>query len=132
MKNSTNLENRFNKQELLEVLTRLLAQRSGFYAKVILADLGNLGHLQGSLNNSHSESKSNITSSSYQDKFAAIPSQVGLFRPPNKSPIPGLYFASSWTYPGHGFTGTIIAGYLCARQVHKFLNIKIQLKGILR
>lgn len=64
--------------------------------------------------------------------FAAIPSQVGLFRPPNKSPIPGLYFASSWTYPGHGFTGTIIAGYLCARQVHKFLNIKIQLKGILR
>ena len=68
MRNSTNLENRFNKQELLEVLTRLLAQRSGFYAKVILADLGNLGHLQGSLNNSHSESKSNITSSSYQDK----------------------------------------------------------------
>ncbi|MEA5529052.1 SDR family NAD(P)-dependent oxidoreductase [Dolichospermum sp. UHCC 0684] len=63
MKNSTNLENRFNKQELLEVLTRLLAQRSGFYAKVILADLGNLGHLQGSL-----ESKSNITSSSHQDK----------------------------------------------------------------
>jgi NADP-dependent 3-hydroxy acid dehydrogenase YdfG/acyl carrier protein/acyl-CoA thioesterase FadM len=68
MKNSTNLENRFNKQELLEVLTRLLAQRSGFYAKVILADLGNLGHLQGSLNNSYSESRSNITSSSYQDK----------------------------------------------------------------
>ncbi|MFM6345349.1 MAG: phytoene desaturase family protein, partial [Dolichospermum sp.] len=56
--------------------------------------------------------------------FAAIPSQVGLFRLPNKSPIPGLYFASAWTYPGHGFGGTIISGYLCARQVHKFLNIK--------
>ncbi|MFM6221750.1 MAG: FAD-dependent oxidoreductase, partial [Dolichospermum sp.] len=54
---------------------------------------------------------------------AAIPSQVGLFRLPNKSPIPGLYFASAWTYPGHGFGGTIISGYLCARQVHKFLNI---------
>ncbi|MFM6279406.1 MAG: phytoene desaturase family protein, partial [Dolichospermum sp.] len=49
--------------------------------------------------------------------FAAIPSQVGLFRLPNKSPIPGLYFASAWTYPGHGFGGTIISGYLCARQV---------------
>ncbi|OBQ20050.1 SDR family NAD(P)-dependent oxidoreductase [Anabaena sp. AL93] len=68
MKNSTNLETQFNKQELLGVLTRLLTQRSGFYAKVILADLQNLGYLQGNLNNSHSESKSNITSSSYQDK----------------------------------------------------------------
>lgn len=64
--------------------------------------------------------------------FAAIPSQAGLLRQPNKSPIPGLYFASAWTYPGHGFTGTIIGGYLCAKEVHKFLNIKIQLKGILR
>jgi phytoene dehydrogenase-like protein len=49
---------------------------------------------------------------------------VGLFRLPNKSPIPGLYFASAWTYPGHGFGGTIISGYLCAREVHKFFNIK--------
>ncbi len=49
--------------------------------------------------------------------FAPIPSQVGLFRPSNKSPIPGLYFASSWTYPGHGFTGVIISGYLCAKEI---------------
>ena len=68
MKNSTNLETQFNKQELLGVLTRLLTQRSGFYAKVILADLQNLGYLQGSLNNSHSESKLNIISSSHQNQ----------------------------------------------------------------
>jgi all-trans-retinol 13,14-reductase len=53
--------------------------------------------------------------------FAAIPSQVGLFRQPNQSSIPRLYFASAWTYPGHGFTGTIISGWLCANEVDRFL-----------
>ncbi|MFM6221955.1 MAG: phosphopantetheine-binding protein, partial [Dolichospermum sp.] len=66
MKNSTNLETQFQKEELLGVLTRLLTQRSGFYAKVILADLQNLGYLQGGLNNSRSEPQLNIISSSHQ------------------------------------------------------------------
>lgn len=31
-----------------------------------------------------------------------------------KSPIENLYFASAWTFPGGGFTGAILSGYLCA------------------
>ena len=62
MKNSTNLENQFNKQELLEVLTQLLTQRSGFYAKVILADLENISELKGSLTDLYSEEEPKINS----------------------------------------------------------------------
>lgn len=39
----------------------------------------------------------------------AVPNRVK-----QKSPIENLYFASSWTFPGGGFTGAIISGYLCA------------------
>jgi len=57
MTNLTDLTSKINKEELLEVLTRLLAQRSRFYAKVIMADLENLPTLQGSFTNQKKELK---------------------------------------------------------------------------
>jgi phytoene dehydrogenase-like protein len=49
--------------------------------------------------------------------FAQIPKQAGRKRIRHKSPIDNLYFASAWTYPAHGFTGTILGGYWCAEEI---------------
>ena len=49
--------------------------------------------------------------------FAQIPSQAGIKRIQHKSPIPNLYFASSWSMPGGGFTGAILSGYFCAQEI---------------
>ncbi len=49
--------------------------------------------------------------------FAQIPKQSGMFRIPNKSPIKNLYFASAWTNPGGGFTGAILSGWFCAKDI---------------
>jgi phytoene dehydrogenase-like protein len=49
--------------------------------------------------------------------FAQIPKQAGRKRIQQKSPIENLYFASAWTMPGHGFSGAIIGGYLCAEEI---------------
>ena len=54
--------------------------------------------------------------------FAQIPKQAGLFRIPNKSAIKNLYFASAWTNPGGGFTGAILSGWFCAREVGEVLR----------
>lgn len=54
--------------------------------------------------------------------FAQTPNQSGVFRLPNKSPIKNLYFASAWTNPGGGFTGAILSGSFCAREVEQALN----------
>lgn len=54
--------------------------------------------------------------------FAQIPSQAGIFRLPNKSPIKNLYFASAWTNPGGGFSGAILSGWYCANEVTKALG----------
>lgn len=62
MNNSTNLETDFSKQEILEVLTKLLADRSRFYAQIILADLENLSQLKGSSTNFYSGRESTINS----------------------------------------------------------------------
>ncbi len=51
--------------------------------------------------------------------YAQSPEQAILKRIKQKSPVPGLYFASAWTFPGGGFSGTILAGYLCALSVLK-------------
>lgn len=50
--------------------------------------------------------------------FAQTPKQSGMGRVPFKSPIENLYFAGAWTYPGGGFTGAIISGFLCGNKVH--------------
>jgi phytoene dehydrogenase-like protein len=54
--------------------------------------------------------------------YAQVPKQAGIFRVPNKSPIPNLYYASAWTNPGGGFTGAILSGWFCAREVEDALK----------
>ncbi len=44
-----------------------------------------------------------------QTSEQAIPNRIK-----QKSPIENLFFASAWTFPGGGFGGSIISGYLCA------------------
>lgn len=51
--------------------------------------------------------------------YAQIPSQVGRNRLSQRSPLPGLYFASAWSEPGHGFSGAMIGGYICAKRILK-------------
>ena len=46
--------------------------------------------------------------------FAQTISQAGMRRIKSKSPIPNLYFASAWTFPGGGFSSTIWSGWQCA------------------
>jgi all-trans-retinol 13,14-reductase len=50
--------------------------------------------------------------------YAQSPSQSGLARIAVKSPIKHLYFASAWSFPGGGFTGSIIGGYMAAMSMN--------------
>ncbi|OHX67812.1 FAD-dependent oxidoreductase [Flammeovirga pacifica] len=54
--------------------------------------------------------------------FAQTPKQAGMGRLPMKSPIKNLHFAGAWTFPGGGFTGAIISGFLSANLVDQKLN----------
>ncbi|MBB3698116.1 FAD-dependent oxidoreductase [Flammeovirga yaeyamensis] len=56
--------------------------------------------------------------------FAQTPNQSGMGRNPLQSPVKNLHFAGAWTFPGGGFTGAIISGFLCANQVDKSINSK--------
>ncbi len=49
--------------------------------------------------------------------YAQIPSPSAMSRPPHRSPVPGLYFASAWSTPGGGFTGAILGGWSCAGEL---------------
>jgi all-trans-retinol 13,14-reductase len=50
--------------------------------------------------------------------FSQRRGQSGPFRRfRNRGPIPGLYFASAWTFPGGGYEGAIRAGEEVARQI---------------
>jgi len=49
--------------------------------------------------------------------YAQNLNQTARKRLPVKSIIPGLYFASAWSFPGGGFTGAILSGYTCALKV---------------
>jgi all-trans-retinol 13,14-reductase len=50
--------------------------------------------------------------------YAQLPKQSGiLYRLPNRSPVENLYFASAWSNPGGGFTGTILGGWFCALEI---------------
>ena len=40
-----------------------------------------------------------------------------VFRPQQRTPIPGLYLASAWTFPGGGFGGAMASGYTAATQI---------------
>jgi all-trans-retinol 13,14-reductase len=49
--------------------------------------------------------------------FAQTPEQTGYRRISMVSPIKNLFYASAWTFPGGGFTGAIVSGYLAALEV---------------
>ena len=51
--------------------------------------------------------------------FAQIPAQVGFKRPSYKSPVKNLWLSGTWTFPGGGFTGAIVSGFLCGLQIKK-------------
>jgi all-trans-retinol 13,14-reductase len=52
-----------------------------------------------------------------QDVQQAVPFRLG-----HRSPVKGLYFASAWVLPGGGYTGAMLAGMSCAREVHRALT----------
>ena len=54
--------------------------------------------------------------------FAQTLEQSGMGRVPFKSPIKNLYFTGAWTFPGGGFTGALISGFLCGNTVNKALS----------
>jgi prolycopene isomerase len=43
--------------------------------------------------------------------YAATPTGHSVHRPEPRTSVPGLYLAGAWTFPGAGFTGTMISGY---------------------
>lgn len=47
--------------------------------------------------------------------YASTPTGHSIFRPKPNTPVPGLYLASAWTFPGPGFGGTIAGGVNTAR-----------------
>ncbi|MEI8033597.1 MAG: NAD(P)/FAD-dependent oxidoreductase [Chlorobiaceae bacterium] len=50
--------------------------------------------------------------------YGQLPEQSGPFnRPSNRSPVKNLYFASAWSQPGGGFTGAMLSGWFCAREI---------------
>ncbi|MEP2934862.1 MAG: NAD(P)/FAD-dependent oxidoreductase [Gilvibacter sp.] len=51
--------------------------------------------------------------------FAQTKNQAGTKRFRNNFLIPNLYFASAWTFPGGGFEGTMMAGFLAALQMNR-------------
>jgi hypothetical protein len=51
--------------------------------------------------------------------FAQSKEQSGTKRLRNNFLIPNLYFASAWAFPGGGFEGSIMAGFLAALQMNR-------------
>jgi len=51
--------------------------------------------------------------------FAQTPKQSGLNRLRDNFLIPNLYFASAWAFPGGGFTGAIMGGFLAALKMNE-------------
>ena len=58
--------------------------------------------------------------------YAQTPSQAGFKRPSYQSPVKNLWFSGNWTFPGGGFTGALVSGFLCGLKV----NDKLDKKGI--
>ena len=48
--------------------------------------------------------------------FAQTPSQAGMNRPGSRSPVKNLLLAGTWTFPGGGFTGALVSGFLAATE----------------
>jgi prolycopene isomerase len=43
--------------------------------------------------------------------YAATPTSHSVYRPQPRTSVPGLYLAGAWTFPGAGFTGTMLSGH---------------------
>jgi len=56
--------------------------------------------------------------------WAQTPGQSGLRRPQVKSPIPRLYQAGAWAFPGGGVAGVIPSGAFAARALLKEAGVK--------
>lgn len=56
--------------------------------------------------------------------FAQTPSQAGFKRPAYKSPVRNLWFSGNWTFPGGGFTGALVSGFLCGEEVNENIGRK--------
>lgn len=54
--------------------------------------------------------------------FAQTPVQAGFKRPSYKSPVNSLWLAGTWTFPGGGFTGAIVSGFLCGIKLRNVLD----------
>ncbi|NNF00158.1 MAG: NAD(P)-binding protein [Pyrinomonadaceae bacterium] len=50
--------------------------------------------------------------------YAQTPQQSGFKRFRENFLIPNLYFASAWAFPGGGFTGAIVSGFLAGLKMH--------------
>jgi prolycopene isomerase len=49
--------------------------------------------------------------------YASSPTSHSIHRPEPRTSVPGLYLAGAWTFPGAGFTGTMMSGWNTARLV---------------
>jgi prolycopene isomerase len=49
--------------------------------------------------------------------YASSPTSHSIHRPQPRTSVPGLYLAGAWTFPGAGFTGTMMSGWNTARLV---------------
>ena len=54
--------------------------------------------------------------------FAQIPQQSGRKRLAFRSPVKNLWLSGTWTFPGGGFTGAIVSGFIAGLGVNKQLN----------
>jgi prolycopene isomerase len=54
--------------------------------------------------------------------LASTPQQVGNFRPPHQTPIPGLFQVGHYTRPSHGIVGASLSGFIAARIILKKLH----------
>jgi len=51
--------------------------------------------------------------------LASTPQQIGNGRPPNQTPIPGLFEVGHYTRPSHGIIGTSLSGSFAAKAILK-------------
>ena len=49
--------------------------------------------------------------------LASTPAQIGNFRPPHSTPIPGLFQVGHYTRPSHGIIGASLSGLFAARSI---------------
>jgi len=54
--------------------------------------------------------------------LAPTPEQTFVTRPPNRTPVPGLFLAGHYTFPGMGVQATAQSGLMTARLVGRYLD----------